>query len=60
EVITAATGTGADFLGLDDTGTIAIGKSADFIVLDANPLEDITNTRRIREVVLRGEIVGGL
>ncbi len=30
------------------------GKSADFIVLDANPLDDITNTRRIASVYLRG------
>jgi imidazolonepropionase-like amidohydrolase len=30
------------------------GKSADFIVLDANPLDDITNTRRIAAVILRG------
>ena len=33
------------------------GKSADFIVLDANPLDDITHTRRISSVVLRGAAV---
>ena len=33
------------------------GKSADFIVLDANPLDDITNTRRIAAVILRGAAV---
>ena len=33
------------------------GKSADFIVLDANPLDDIANTRRIAAVYLRGEAV---
>jgi imidazolonepropionase-like amidohydrolase len=33
------------------------GKSADFVVLDANPLDDIANTRRISEVYLRGEVV---
>jgi cytosine/adenosine deaminase-related metal-dependent hydrolase len=35
-------------------GTLEPGKSADFIVLDANPLDDITNTRRIAAVILRG------
>jgi imidazolonepropionase-like amidohydrolase len=54
EVIVAATRNGAEFLRLSDTGTLAAGKSADFIVLDANPLDDITNTRRISAVVLRG------
>ena len=54
EVITAATGTSAELMQLSDVGTVAAGKSADFIVLDANPLDDITNTRRIAEVYLRG------
>jgi imidazolonepropionase-like amidohydrolase len=54
QVIVAATRNGADFLRLADTGTIAAGKNADFIVLDGNPLDDITNTRRIQVVYLRG------
>jgi imidazolonepropionase-like amidohydrolase len=54
QVITAATKTGAELLRLNDLGTIASGKSADFIVLDANPLDDITNTRKIADVYLRG------
>jgi imidazolonepropionase-like amidohydrolase len=40
-----------------DAGTLQAGKSADFIVLDANPLDDITNTRRIASVYLRGAAV---
>lgn len=55
QAIVAATRNGAEFLGLKDTGTLEAGKSADFIVLDANPLDAIVNTRRIAEVVLRGE-----
>ncbi len=55
DAIVAATGTAARFVGADDLGTIAPGKSADFLVLDANPLNDIENTRRIRTVHLRGE-----
>jgi len=57
QVIVAATRTGAQFLGMRDSGTVETGKSADFIVLDGNPLDDITNTRRIAAVYLRGEAV---
>ncbi len=47
QVIVAATKNGAEFLKMADTGTLETGKNADFIVLDANPLDDITNTRKI-------------
>ena len=57
QVIVAATRNSAEYLRIADAGTLQAGKSADFIVLDANPLDDITNTRRISAVVLRGAAV---
>jgi imidazolonepropionase-like amidohydrolase len=54
DVIVAATRNAADLLGLSDVGRIATGASADFVVLEADPLDDITNTRRIDSVYLRG------
>jgi imidazolonepropionase-like amidohydrolase len=57
QVIVAATRNSAEFLRIADAGTLETGKSADFIVLDANPLDDITNSRRIAQVYLRGAAV---
>jgi imidazolonepropionase-like amidohydrolase len=57
QVITAATKTAAEILKMDQLGTVAAGKSADFIVLDANPLDNITNSRKISKVYLRGKEV---
>ena len=54
QVIMAATKTAAEVVRLDQLGTVAADKSADFMVLDANPLENINNTRRIADVYLRG------
>jgi imidazolonepropionase-like amidohydrolase len=57
QVIVAATRSSAEFLRMADAGTLEPGKSADFMVLDANPLDDIANTRRIAAVYLRGAAV---
>jgi imidazolonepropionase-like amidohydrolase len=54
QVIVAATRNGAQFLRINDAGTIEPNKSADFIVLDANPLDNIRNTRQVSSVYLRG------
>ena len=57
QAIVAATSRPAEQLGLSEMGTIAPGKTADFVILDANPLEDIRNTRTISRVYLRGREV---
>ena len=54
EVIVAATSNAAELMQVDDVGMVETGRSADFIVLNANPLDDITNTRQIDSVYLRG------
>jgi imidazolonepropionase-like amidohydrolase len=57
QVIVASTSRSAAFLGLDDRGVIAPGKRADLLVLDANPLDDIRNTRRIAAMYIAGKEV---
>ena len=54
EALVAATTRAARAFGLDDTGAITAGRRADFLVLDANPLDDIRHTRQIAAVYLRG------
>ncbi len=54
QAIIAATSRPAALLGAADLGTLAVGRSADFVVLDANPLDDIRKTRRIANVYVRG------
>jgi imidazolonepropionase-like amidohydrolase len=57
QVIVAATSRPAQFIGLPDRGTLAPGKRADLLVLDANPLDDIRNTRRIAKLYIAGKEV---
>ncbi len=58
EAIQAATINAARFLGVDNRyGTLAPGKVADFLVLHADPLADITNSRKIDAVWMNGKLV---
>src|SRR5580692_11302311 len=58
QALQAATRRPAELLGkLQTQGTIQQGKIADLLLLDANPLEDIHNTEKIRAVILRGKLL---
>jgi imidazolonepropionase-like amidohydrolase len=57
QVITAATGSAAQFLGADDLGTLKANKWADLVVLSKNPLESIKNSRTIEAVYIAGNKV---
>jgi imidazolonepropionase-like amidohydrolase len=53
----SATSAPAEFIGIGKkTGSIEVGKSADLVLLDANPLRDIHHLRRVRAIVLRGRL----
>jgi imidazolonepropionase-like amidohydrolase len=54
QVLIAATSRAAEYLELDDRGSLVPGKRADFLVLDGNPLDDIGNTRRISGTFING------
>jgi len=57
QVIVAATSRPAEYLKLEKMGVLAEGREADFLVLDANPLDNIINTQRISKVYIKGSEV---
>jgi imidazolonepropionase-like amidohydrolase len=57
QVVVAVTSRSAEYLGLRDTGALVQGRRADFLVLGANPLEDIRHTRRLEAVYLNGRAI---
>jgi len=61
QAMVAATRSAAEILGADsEFGTVAPGKQADFLVLDANPLEDIRHTEELSAVWQAGKAVGSI
>jgi imidazolonepropionase-like amidohydrolase len=54
QALVAATSRAAEYLHLDDRGSLVPGKRADLLVLDASPLDDIVNTRRISRTFING------
>lgn len=61
QAIRCATLNGADYLGMSkEIGSLETGKLADLIVLDANPLDDIRNSEKIRYVMINGRIYDSL
>ncbi len=60
ETLRAATAGPAQFMGeTEEWGTVATGRRADLVLLNANPLEDINNTKRIEGVMVRGRWLAG-
>jgi len=58
QALQAATKNPADFMGISQKqGTVEVGKNADLLLLDANPLDDIHNTQKIRALVIHGKLL---
>jgi len=57
EAIRAATKNPKEVLGVADSGVIAVGQRADLVVLDASPLDNISNIRRVRWTVIGGRVL---
>ena len=58
DALQTATINAAKYVGKEkEIGTVSVGKIADLILLDANPLLDIKNTRKINSVVLNGKLL---
>ena len=59
EALQAATSNAAEFLGLnEEIGTVEVGKTADLVLIDGDPIEDISNTQRIHAVIMNGKLYG--
>lgn len=57
EALTAATSGNAAVLGADSLGTLAPGMAADLVILSADPLQDVRNTRAIENIMIRGQLL---
>ena len=57
QIIVSASKTAAETMGLKNVGTLSPGHWADFLILDADPLTDIRNVRKLESVYIGGERV---
>jgi len=55
--LSSATGTAADILQREDIGRIAVGRRADLLVVEGDPAQDIRDTRRLRQIILDGQVL---
>jgi adenine deaminase len=61
QAIRYATLNGASYLGMDkEIGSLEVGKLADLVVMDANPLDDIRNSEKIKYVMINGRLYDSL